>query len=237
MSDAVFTLDYREFDKALVEYAAASSNDFATAMNHATLNLAIKGIQMTKVAQAAAITKLKDMDWWPKYIAKVMASRAGGAAGSKLYQSLWAQNEQQFHRKGAWKLDREETSYVRYAKELSRELLANRVKAVRFMRFFFLSMARAVQPFAGLEGRRPPAGKAFDGMTANVVPATSTRPVCQIEAAYDYRKRSDKTARKAERLLYAWLEKAIPAAVADMRVYVERKMQERARQYSARGAA
>ena len=81
------------------------------------------------------------------------------------------------------------------------------------------------------------AGKAFAGMTSEATPATKDRPVCTVEAAYDYRKRSDKTARKAERLLYAWLEKAIPAAVEDMRVYVERKMQERARQYSARGAA
>jgi hypothetical protein len=234
VSDAVFRLDFREFDKAMVDYAAASGKDFAAACNHATMNLAIQGIKHTKAAEASAIQKLKGMDWWPKYVAKVMVRQAGGKAGQKLYQSLWAKEEMKNHKKGAWKLDKEESAYVRYAKTLSGELLATRVKATRFMRFFFLSMARAVQPFADVKAM--PSGKSFAGMTATAKPATRERPICHVEASYDYKKRSDKTARKAERLLYGWLEKAIPATIADMKVYVERKMAERARQFSARGA-
>jgi cytidylate kinase len=60
----------------------------------------------------------------------------------------------------------------------------------------------------------------------------------EIASRYDYKTRSDKTARKAERLLQGWLAKAIPAATADMRAYIDSKLEQRARQFSgARGAA
>ena len=234
MSDGM-TVDLTQFNAALREYEAVSSKDSAEAINHAALNLAIKGVQATKVAEAAAIRKLKDMDWWPKYVAKVMAKLAGGKAASKLYQSVWAAEEMRNHRKGAWKLDREETSYVRFAKKLSSELLAKRTKAVKFMRFFFLSMAWKIRPYSG--GATAPGGQVFDGMAADVKPATAGNLNVEMKAGYDYRKRSDKTARKAERLLNGWLQKAVPAATADMRGYIERKLAQRSRQFSAGRAA
>lgn len=233
MNDGI-TVDWIQFNAALTEYVAVSSKDQSEAINHAGLNMAIKGIQATKVAEAAAIRKLKDMTWWPKYVAKVMSKMAGGKAGSKLYQSMWAKEEMQYHRKGAWMLDREETSYVRFAKKLSSELLAKRTKAVKFMRFFFLSMAWKIRPYSG--GASAPAGTSFAGMETDVRPATAGNPRLEMTSRYDYRTRSEKTARKAERLLNQWLQAAIPVAIADMRTYIERKLAQRAAQVSGRAA-
>lgn len=76
MSNA-FILDTTEFDGAVVQYAAASGKDFADVSNRQTLNLAIQGLKLQKKAENAEIKKLQSLDWWPKYIAKLLTAKRG----------------------------------------------------------------------------------------------------------------------------------------------------------------
>ena len=48
-------LDTREFDRALVQYAAASKKNFADIANRQTMNLAIQGLKLTKKAETVAV--------------------------------------------------------------------------------------------------------------------------------------------------------------------------------------
>jgi hypothetical protein len=54
-----------------------------------------------------------------------------------------------------------------------------------------------------------------------------------VDVSYDYKKRSEKTAKKAERLLNVFLQRAVPRAARDIMKDVDRRMAETARRYSA----
>jgi len=61
------TVDLKEFNQALVAYAAASKKEFAEVCNRQCRNLAIQGVKNSRVANKGAITSLKnetDLVWW-----------------------------------------------------------------------------------------------------------------------------------------------------------------------------
>lgn len=225
--NASISIDYREFDRAMVEYAAASGKDFAEVSNRQTLNLAIQGLAECKVATDGAIQKVQGFPWWPKYIAAAMKKRAGTKYLAKMMRlksnKARAKTESSFGRDRFY--SRED------ARTFSARIITKRLKAIRFMRFFFLALARKIQPHT--KGGRVPSGKAFSGFTANIKPATASNPVCVVDVSYDYKKRSEKTAKKAERLLNVFLQRAVPRAARDIMKDVDRRMAETARRYSA----
>ena len=195
------TLDMREFDKAMVQYAAASGKDFKDIVNRQMLNLSIQGVKLQQRAERDKIKQVENLPWWPKYVAKVLAKQG---------------------------------RYTRaQARKASKTLVRKRLKAIGFLRFFFIRMSQAVAPLTGKPGRK---GKSFQGFEVSVKPATRHRPTTGVSVGYTYRKRSDKTARKADALLQKILPRAIAATVIDMRKYVDKKMGKTAKKYSARGA-
>jgi hypothetical protein len=118
------------------------------------------------------------------------------------------------------------------ARAFSRKVILGRVVAVGFMKFFFLKMAQVVGPSTGRPAR---AGKAFAGFTANFQKATPSKPDAGCVVSYPYRKRTQKTALKTERLLNNALQRAIGATVRDIQIYIDGKMGKTARKYSAKG--
>jgi len=195
-------LDTKEFDLAMIQYAAASGKDFKDIVHRQMNNLAIQGMKLQKRAERDAIKTMEGKDWWPRYVAKAL----------KKVQGRYT---------------------VAQARKFSKQLLRKRLKSVGFLKFFFVSLSRAVAPLTGKPGRK---GKTFAGFKVSIVPATNRRPATSATIGYTYRKRSDKTARKAERMLGKILPVAIATTVADMKVYVDRKMGITAKKYSARGA-
>jgi len=196
------TLDTSEFDRAMVQYAAASGKDFKDIVHRQMNNLAIQGIKLQKRAERSAIKTMEGKAWWPKYVAKALKKRQG--------------------------------SYTRAeAKKFSKKLLRQRLKAVGFLKFFFISLSRSVAPLTGKPGRK---GKTFAGFSVSVAPATKRKPTTSATVGYTYRKRGDKTAKTAERMLGKILKMAIATTVLDIQKYVDRKMGKTARKFSARGA-
>ena len=70
-------LDMREFDRAMVQYAAASKKDFADISNRQTLNLAIQGLKLQKKTEAMSIRQVESLEWWHRYVAKALSKKVG----------------------------------------------------------------------------------------------------------------------------------------------------------------
>lgn len=226
MSTALL-LDTKQFDRALVEYAAASKKDFADVCNRQMLNLAIHGLQFTKQAEAADITSLESKEWWPRYVAKIMvgrgvqkvmkaasiSTRRGASAGKRFMARAYTRAQ---------------------AQAASKKLIRKRLHAVRFLKFFFVKLGQAVQPYT--KGKRT-TGKSFNKFEVNIMPATAKHPRCDIRVAYEYQKRSSKTAKRTEQLLNNSLRYAYPAVAADMHKYIQEKANKTAKQHSGRRVA
>jgi len=200
-----FVLDTREFDAALIQYAAASKKDFKDISNKRILSVAFRSMPFIKNADKKAINLLKkekDLLWWfawRKYIPRGMSK------------------------------------YDAYEKALF--LVTQRSKAVGFLKAFFLGMARAIAPYVEGASMRSSSGKGmFMGFKALVFPATTERPLAQVAIVYDYKVRSERTAKRAEKILYDALQKGFRADAADMMKYVNGKMGLTAKKYSARAA-
>lgn len=233
--NAGFRLDTSEWSRAVTEYAAATGKTLAEAQNRQNKNWAIHAMRFMKKAEVQMINALEGLPWWPRYIAGIIGKQAGGRAASEAYQAQWSAGQKKMRdaagRRGAWKLTDQEASYAGYARRLSRRILGRRKAAVTFMKAFLLSIARGLDTL--VKDVRTPAIKAFTGFRVTVKGATARDLTCTVTAEYDYKKRGAKSARRAEALGMAALERAKPAAIADMKAYTERKLAENARRYSA----
>jgi hypothetical protein len=231
-------LDTREFQAAMREYVEATGKDSAEALNRQGRNFAIKCIQKTKQPRgAAAIRALAEEPWWPKLVSKVMGQAAGGGSASKMFQAQWAAAERAKRlkaggHKGSFKLDREEQSYARAARQMSRKILSSRTAAISFLRFFFRVLAGRMSQHS--KGSGIPGGKQFAGFNSSVSAARPKQLTVGLMASYGYRKRGGSTAAGTERLLQDAMTQALSATVADMREYVATKLARRAQEKSGR---
>jgi hypothetical protein len=230
------TVDTREFDAALQQYAAVSKKDHADIVNHQLRNLAIHALKGTKKAQSSAIRAMRQVSWWPKYIAGIIAKRGtffSATQASRVYQSYWAKGL-----KGAMgrKMTKQETEYQKMARKISSQVFRQRTGAITFLRGFFWKMQQALAPVAPGENA-PQQSAIFRNTTAMVSPATPGNLRCTATSRYNYKFRSQKTAAGAERELYKVLAAAYPETARDMQVYITRKLQATAKRFSGRRAA
>jgi hypothetical protein len=231
------SLNTAEFHKALAEYAAVSKKDNAYTLNRSLNNYMVQGQRLTKDARKADIQKIASEKWWPKLVAAVIRGQAGGGAASKAYQAQWAaakkqQRDAQLGKKQkAFKLDKEERSYLRLAKSTSKALIGARLRAVRFLAFFFISCSQKIVGY--VPGARPVGGKKFAGFSVSVRPATANKLSAQAQASYSYKRRTS-AADGLERKLKTVVDAAAPATVADMKRYTANQLSKRAKQYSGR---
>lgn len=228
------TLNTREFQQAMREYVAATGKDGSEALMRQGKNFAIHCIQAVRKAKgAAAIRALQNEPWWAKFIAKVIGRQAGSTAAREAFQAQWSAEQKRIRdaagRKGAWKLDRKESSYAKYAKAMSKKILGKRASAISFLAFFFKSLALQL-------GKAAP-GKSFSGFVTVVQRPAPNRLFLKLDSAYAFRKRGTKTSTSSERLLQDAMNRALPATIQDMRDYTARKLAERSRQFSGRKAA
>jgi len=202
---SAMVLDTRQFDKALVQYAAASKKDFADISNKRVYDISLRSIKYVKNADKSSVRALQKEEkllWW-------IAWRVYMPRGMK--------------RKEAY--------------QKAQTLIRRRGKAVGFLKGFFRKMSILIQPYVSdrfqAANRR---GKGnFAGFTPYVKPATKLHPVADVGISYDYKKRSEKTAKQTERILLKALRGGIVDTAADMMKYVDRKMGRTARKYSAGG--
>lgn len=227
------SLNTREFQQALREYVAATGKDGAEALTRQGKNFAIKCIQSVRKSKGAgAIRALQNEPWWAKFIAKVIGRQAGGKAAGEAYQAQWSEAQKKIRddagRKGAWKLTKQESSYAKYARAVSRKIISKRSSAISFLAFFFKAMALQL-------GKAAP-GKSFTGFATTVNQPAPNRLSLKMDSSYAFRKRGTKTSTSSERLLQDAMNRALPATVQDMRDYTAKKLAEKAKRYSGRAA-
>jgi hypothetical protein len=219
MAASTFKLDSREWKQAVLEYSVACHKTMAEAANRQTNNLAIHAHEFCEKAQKAEIENVQTLEWWPKMVAKAISRKYGKQAGSLAYRAHWSmENNRNFI--GLWH---------EKAKEMSDHIIRQRSVAVGFCRFFFVQLSRAIKTGRSIGGKTF-AGFSIDKLTL----ATETRPHCEAQISYGFRKRSDKTARKVEEILQAAVDKSIPETIRDMQDYTAKQLEKEARKYSAR---
>lgn len=210
-------VDDRQWRRAIAEYAVATKKDTSEILNRQMKNLAIKGIEYSKVASRAAIESLEGKDWWPKLIARIASKRAAKKVAKKISEFT----EGKRRRLSARAM---EVTYTReQARRISRGVIRRRIAAITYMRFFFVAMAKA---FGGA-GK----GKVFKGFQIAARAASPASKVAECLVGFAYKR--SRAAAGAEGLIRQALSKAIPAMIRDMRQYAERKMMETARRHSA----
>lgn len=208
------TTDTREFDKALLEYTAASKKSFAEAANRCAKNLAIHALKETKKADVGAIRNLKNskaFTWWLAW--QIKRKRDGTAQ---------AHNDKHFLKTGFFMRG----MFRKEAIKTAIKSIGKRVQQVGFLKAYFSEMAKAV------DGKG--SGKTFNGFRPTASLATDANPTCEVSVRYDYKKRNKAASDGAETLLNAALTAAIPTTTKDMLDYVEKKLDELGRAYSSK---
>ena len=70
-------LDTKEFDLAMIQYAAASGKDFKDIVHRQLNNLAIQGVKLTERAVRAKVKEIESRPWLPRYVSKFLRARQG----------------------------------------------------------------------------------------------------------------------------------------------------------------
>lgn len=223
--DATFQFDTREFDRALVEYAAITGKAWPEICNDKARDLCFRTVQFLPKADAAAIAALVTREWWPKYIAKRLM-RQGGVVGmvgkgrKASFVSLRA--FQGGGRLAAGHYTRAE------ARALSARILSSRKRAISFMKSGFAKAGQALPGRGG--GAR---GKSELTMAqGTAIAAQFTRPVAEAIVTYYSNRGGGDVARK-EAIAVKGLQRAINFVAADMQAYIARKMDEAGKLKSA----
>ena len=203
------TLDTSEFDRAMVQYAAASNKDFADIANKRVFDVSLRSMKYITNASKEAINALKgekDLLWW--FAWKIFIPK--GMSRSEAYEAAKA-------------LITKRNRAVGFLKGFFRKMATLISPFVKFE--------------GGRTGMTDRGGKGnFAGFTPIVRPASAGRPTAEVGIAYDYKTRSELTANRTEAILLKALQGGYASTAADMMVYVDRKMGKTAKQYSARAA-
>lgn len=142
----------REFERALIEYAAASRKEWPVICDDKARRVAISTIKMLPKAIAEEINWLEFETWWPKYISMRMNKDFGH-----------------------WSWDRED------ARDKSDRILAGRRSSVSFMKGGFGKAARALGKASGPDGRRHEMSSASAILATVAKPVTEMTVVYDTE--------------------------------------------------------
>lgn len=239
MNQASLGLDTREFQQAMKEYVAVTKKDAAYALNRQARNLAITSSMQVKKSNSSEIKAIARETWWPKVVSAIMRKQAGSTAAREIYQAQWAANEKAKrvaqYGKGQkrFKLDKKETSYAKEAKRITNWILGSRAKAIGFSKWFFL---RAARDLAKYVNKGVPAGKAFEDIKGGAVGATEKSLMVKFWSAYDFKRRSGKSASSLVSQLTQAMNYAVPIVIRDMKKYVQEQLAKRGQQYSGKRA-
>ena len=253
------TLDHREWDRAVTEYAAASGMTFAESSSRFLLKLSLTASRMAPRASRAAI-QAKRNQTPPKLIAWLARRKFGTAPRvSRLYRTdtvkISAKGRLSRRKSKVQSKNSRPTSYTREeAQQLAKKHFGRRLSSVGFVQNFFRAWTGAMRGF-GTGGRgvalpgRMNGGRAGatthmsspggSGFKTSFIPASKANKQASVSVAFDFKSNlilgPGEHVRRTERKLQQVLNAAVPEAVRDTQVYVDRKQRELALRYSGGG--
>jgi hypothetical protein len=243
MADGI-TLDWSEFDKALVGYTAASNKDFAEISNKKLGDVALRASQLSSKASKDVIKNMYSKTWWPKFIQKVIHLQGGynlhgrrKAVGAER-NAVWIDTPTGKQIKGRKTVgfDRKATGTYKDALKVSKSIIRRRVQTVGMFKAVF---AIAAMPFGKLVSKVERSGRNWltvklatpDNLMASFeIPFRNTHPPWPGGT----RPSASADVLKKVQMGYRFLQKGIDFVVSDTDKYIERKMSDTARRYSAK---
>jgi hypothetical protein len=197
-------LDTRAFQAVLKEYARHNRRDWSDICNDKALDVAFRAIPETPKADVSGIKALASQSWWPKYVAK----RITGKGAS--------------FRKGKAKIVIQGKGYDRKdAQNISKMIIAARSRSVAFLKSGWLPAIRRLLPLSKRPRKASTQGAKQYGVekgTAQPAVAGDNPAAFIVNSAIGIEKHG-----------VAPLQRAVDGSVADMRVYIARKLEETAR--------
>jgi hypothetical protein len=200
------TLDTRQADAVLREYARHNRRDWPDIVNAKSLDFAFRALAETPKANVEEIRALESREWWPKYVAKRIVG--GGVR----------------FRKGKAKINIQGKGFSEAeAREVSRKIIAARSRAIAFVKSGWLPAIRRLWPLVKdkVFARGSVSGaKQYGADKGSVRPAVpGDNPAAVLV----------NSAQGIEKVGPAAAQRALDGVAADMAVYIARKMEERAR--------
>jgi len=251
------TLDSRQWNRAVTEYAAASRKTFAEAQDHFLMNLAIQCRRIVTVAQRGAITALRDQSP-PKLIAWLARRKYGTEPRvARMFKKSTVKTSAAGRERRYQSKERTHGRMVSYTQDEARTLARNhfgrRLSSVGFTRNFFrlwidtmrkgwYEMGRGSVSAGAVNGSHTGATSHMSrpggsGFQTSYVPAGGGR-ASGVMVAYTFTSNLIRSvgehANSAERRLQAIVDRAMPIAIADTMKYVNRKIEQNARKWSGR---
>ena len=241
--NASVSVDWREFDQAMVGYAAASRKDFAEISNKKLGDVALRASQLSAKASRESIANMFSRPWWPKFIQKVI-HMAGGAmihgrrkAVGAERDAVWTDLSTGKRIKGRKTVgfDRKATGKYADAVRVSKQIIRRRINRIGMFKAVF---AIAAMPFGKKTDKVERKGRNW--LTVKL--ATPSNLMASFEIPFRSKKQpwpggtrpsaSADVQRKVQ-IGYGFLQKGVDFVAKDMDAYSQRKMEETARRYSA----
>lgn len=211
MSETTVTFDDREFLQAMKEYGEASGRDFALAVNLKTRDAAYKAQQSMRVADATAITSIVGN---PKVIAwHLMRRRHSSGYDSRGRPRKYTRAEAQDYASVVWH---------------------QRIRARNSGKAFFFALIREIERACpDLPGKGLSKANAKTGHDISFTPSTPDRPNMLATGSVIWKYKYSRGSPKLDAMLeYAW-GVGVGKVLSDSQRYLERKMKQRATQFSA----
>lgn len=121
----------KDFNRAMQAYYAASKYEWPDILNRKGLQLAFEALNETPKAEREAIRNLEKLDWWPKYVANRIKAGFTFSKRAKGVQS-------KVTIKGRFTKE--------MAREVSKKIIAGRLRSVAFLKAGWLPAIRTLFP-------------------------------------------------------------------------------------------
>jgi hypothetical protein len=213
-------LDTTQFYAVIDEYVKASHKDYALAVNLKMRDAALRAAQHAPVASRDNIRYTIQ----PPLIAYFLRHRPLKTVNRRLYSKEVKTKTGNVRRK--WIKRNVKVHYTRAeARKYARSILGRRVRARTFIKGFFVGLASAIENKS--QGVPKGARNYKTGFNLSYVPAVPDRLKGEGKVEYLY-KHAKETDNSGSRLLQKAWDFGLGAVIEDMKVYIARKMKERA---------
>jgi hypothetical protein len=251
VSEAI-KLDWREWDRAMVEYSAASHKDLADASNKKLGDVALRAAQIAPRADKGKIRSTGDWHatpWWPKFIQKIIGMgfnihtrrRVRGVTVQRMkgrVHDVDSTKEEIAAAYGArtYGHDRQSSRSNEDARRVSKKIIGRRLATVGMFRVVFALVASKFGKGVNRVERQGRNYLTFKLATPGNLLASFEIPFKNSKTAWPGGTRPSPSADVQRKVMigYTILQRAIDIVTIDMDAYTQRKMEETARRYSAK---
>lgn len=208
------TVDLTEFNKKMLEYKEQTNLTLEVACNRCLKNLLIHAAEngVAEVANKTEIDNLKNAPWFNLKITQILGKKFSTGKRRKISGST----------KG-WTGSHSVSDYRKKWNDTAKRFVASRLRGVGFVQRILKSAANTIK---AKDAKNANFSIKVKGAFARFVSATIWKPTAEITFGYHYSGKRKINGQGAERSFLRCVNKAIPPTVADMQVYILRKLKE-----------